>query len=393
MLNLKVILVTLFVPSHIGHGGQHRGYQVSHDLMQLVGRDNVTVVSLRGWQASQSRSRDPWLRRKKPRRSLKLWAARVWENPCRLLSDTLFSPNSHSPSDFLGYYGELIGCLQPDVSVVEKSGFAGVVAVNRKHSISTIACPQNIESLDAGEFPDNDRWHLHARTYDLVNELRALGCCQERLWISKVEAALAQGLGYPSRFYPYRPVGQIAENLAKIRERRSSVQQDPGLFLLIGSADHSSTGTAFHWFLQQVDEHGLPDGVRVIAVGSGTDRLLPSRQEVRGVELRGWVEQDVLDQLLIRAQAVLVPHRSGFGALTRLSEFACAGVPQIVSRYATYAVDLPPGVRAVDDTGVAWIEAMRTASENRQHREDEYETWHRNQTSTLVSVLRESYAI
>ena len=65
-------------------------------------------------------------------------------------------------------------------------------------------------------------------------------------------------------------------------------------------------------------EGGLPAGVRVVAVGGDTDKLLPSGTSVRGLELRGWLEQVELDALLARAAAAVIPQRLGFGALTRL---------------------------------------------------------------------------
>lgn len=45
-----------------------------------------------------------------------------------------------------------------------------------------------------------------------------------------------------------------------------------------------------------------------------TDALLPLGQEVRGLRLHGWVEQDVLDTWLVKAQAVLVPQQRGFAS-------------------------------------------------------------------------------
>jgi hypothetical protein len=148
---------------------------------------------------------------------------------------------------------------------------------------------------------------------------------------------------------------------------------------MLGSAGHVTTGASMRWLIEQIRQNGLPPGTRVVVAGTGTERLLPAGQTVTGLQLRGWVAQDELDQLLTRAQAALIPQQLGFGALTRLSEFACAGIPAIVSRSATYAIDLPPGVVSVADRWPAWRAALDEVRRLPQQSGAEYETWERHQ--------------
>jgi hypothetical protein len=42
----RVIFITQFSPSAIGHGGNHRAYQIVHDLETALGTDCVQVLSL-----------------------------------------------------------------------------------------------------------------------------------------------------------------------------------------------------------------------------------------------------------------------------------------------------------------------------------------------------------
>src|SRR5690349_19999820 len=98
------------------------------------------------------------------------------------------------------------------------------------------------------------------------------------------------------------------------------------------------------WFAQAATGYGLPPGIRVVAVGLGTDKLLSPGQTPPGLELRGWLAQSELDVLLARAAAGVIPQRLGFVALTRLPELACAGVPVIRFSHPTYALNPTPGL-------------------------------------------------
>jgi hypothetical protein len=40
----KIILVTHFEPLPVGHGGNHRSYQMLYDIEKLISPENVTVI-------------------------------------------------------------------------------------------------------------------------------------------------------------------------------------------------------------------------------------------------------------------------------------------------------------------------------------------------------------
>jgi hypothetical protein len=203
-----------------------------------------------------------------------------------------------------------------------------------------------------------------------------------------VEAGLMGGLGFPGDYYPYRPVGAIRERLARVREARSRGSAERGLFLMLGTVGHESTRDSFRWFLKNVRAHGLPSRASVVVAGLYTDKLLPAGERVPGVELKGWLEAEALDTLLTRVAAVLVPQRNGFGALTRLPDLACAGVPVVVSRHATYALDPPPGAESADDRWDAWWQAMDSLSTGiRDVPAEAYEAWEARQERPLAAVL------
>jgi hypothetical protein len=421
---LKVILVTHFEPEPAGHGGNHRTYQIHHDLEQVVGTKNVVVVSLPAWNRSrsalsvsnldQSRQSTHQIARSVARKIAPLRVAvRSWrksrvrertrklvdrlpfllvEDPVDLLVRADVVPEYFSEHNFIGFYEQVARTFdRPAVCIIEHPGFAGLLPVNSRYGIPTICCPQNVESFDAVA----PLWRRQTRdTYlsalQFAREFIVLAKCDAYLPISKVEAGLLGGLGLSVRYYPYLPTGSIRKNLERIRRARLHGAVDRSLFVMLGSAVHPTTWESFSWLVENARRNGLPDNVRIVIGGLGTEALLGSEARVPGLEVTGWLEQHDLDRLLSHAGALLAPQATGFGALTRLSEMSCAGIPAIVSTHATYAVDPPPGLHAVDDDWSLWRTKMEQLADGRSDFPHEgYLAWEARQPRPLAHVLSE----
>ncbi len=390
------IFVTETIPSDVGNGSHHRSYQILHDLELVVGKENVKLVSFGRWLKEYPPSRQDHNVWAFIAREMRRRIAYYRENPARILANTIYTPRRFSIPEFTAYYQHIIEDIpKPAVCVTQHTGFAEFIGLNSQHDIPTISCIDNLEAFDTGtlenRYPQHmlDRRHMLARVVDFANEFQVLAQCGERLFISKVEAGLIGGLGLSAQYYPYLPVGLIRHRLRYIRRNRTEARIQRGLFLALGDAKHCTTGESFLWFVQQAKTHGLPDGVRVIIVGSKTDTLLPPGVEVPGLELRGWLKQDELDQLMTSVQAVLVPQRLGFGALTRFSELSCAGIPCIVSKHPTYAIDLPPGFEVVTDEWASWYHAMERLANSDRRISTGYSSWEQTQPRTLETVIKE----
>ena len=422
---MHVIFVVQAAPNSIGHGSNHRTYQIAYDLRQIVGAEQITVFDY-GAEAQALTASRPVQRyarqkaaqlpvvwqtclRELRRRQHHLWLTgrgrvQEWRRLLYLLAG---GPSKNRPPGanrtleryndprVLARYFELVRALpRPLVCVVKHSNFARLAWANRRLGIATVACPDNLEAFDVGVTGLNRHpRELYLTALNFGDELRALAACEALLFISRVETGLVNGLGLPSHYYPYRPVGAIRQNMLEIRGLRADVAPQSGLFIMMGSADHPTTAESFRWFLREAKQWGLPDGLRVIVCGRKANELLASDEIIRGIELRGWVDQAELTRLLAQAQGVLLPQRVGFGGLTRLAELSCAHVPGIVSAHATHAVSpLPPGFVAVEDTWAAWQEAIRRmmAPHAIDHQpEDSYESWEAGQEQVLPQVLAE----
>jgi len=396
MSTARVVYVSHFVPSVIGNGGAHRALQVLHDARRAVDNGVVAQINLELWRRGRVVARQPrgnqlnWdiLGRK--------WA-RLVENPFKVFRSSAYAtavPFSIAASvepAFIKHYVNMVRKDPgPTVCIIEHAMFGELVDINQRLGIPTVTAFQNLEALDCRPFDWRTRRVVYRVMTDLGNELRLMGRCARRLAISKVEAGFISGLGITCDFYPYVPVDALRERLFATRRRREITAIEPGLFVLLGSAQHGVTWESMTWFVDMIRQRGLPRGVRVVAAGGATDSLLPPGETLPGLELRGWVEQSELEALLARALAAVIPHRLGFGALTRLPELACAGVPVITFDHAAAALEPPPGLRSVAPD---WDEVCAAMREQLQHREvvdqQAYERWEANQPRPLERVIHQ----
>ncbi len=421
---MHVVFVVQSPPDSVGHGSNHRAYQVAHDLAQIAGEDGVTVFEYAAEAQAQTRDAErpagralrtrfahlplPWqerLRRVRMEfRNLRTGGRVLLREQRRLVSLFLGGPSGEEPPPanrtlrryddprVLARYRDRVRSLpRPLVCVVRHSAFARLAWTNRSLGIPTVACPANLEALDQAETgPGCRRRALYRTVLDLGDELGALAACDARLFISRVETGLVNGLCFPSHYYPYRPVGAIRENMLAVRRRRLDGEPRPGLFVMPGSADHPTTKASFRRFLREAAEQGVPAGVRLVLCGRATESLTAGAR-IPGVEARGWVPQHELHTLLASAQGALLPQETGFGGLTRLAELSCAIVPVLVSAHATHAVQpMPPGIQAVGDRWTDWLAGMRRLAEEPMDATiaaREYEAWEESQTAPLPRIL------
>lgn len=404
----KVIYVTTLTPSEVGHGGQHRSYQILYELEEIVGRGQVMLFTKQ--QMLQAMEQDKTSDKGSVQTHSKLgeWvshragtARRIAQNPYRLIQRTQFATGIH-PRIRSNYERE-IKKLTNAVCVLEHAEFGELISVNQKYGIPTISCTQNIDAfsqnfellssylsaIQTRSSNGKQKAGIYAPIVDFANELQILARCDERLFISKLEAGLIGGFGLTAQYYPYVPRGAIRTRQMSIREKRARTRREVGLFLLIGTAKYGPIKRSCEWLIDNVRQYGLPEGVRIVVVGAGTDELLKPGQSVPGVELKGWIEQQEMDDLLARASGVIVPQRFGFGAPTRLAELSCAGVPVLGDHHATYALDPPPGFSAVASSWDSWQTRMRQLSlRDECFAESDYLAWEAAQPTPLEPLIK-----
>jgi hypothetical protein len=384
-----------------GDGGNHRTYQILRDLQAEFGCDRVMHVALEEW-AAQSESWESSCQRAIPRlqnlpRRLRQRVSRMTENPYNLLTrdgwsrKAAFGTRGVLPREFCEQYVDRVQRHGVRIGVVDHPLFDQIRWLNARAGVPTIITSHNLESLDVGRLRFASRAATQRTGVDFGNELWTLSQFDGRLAISRVEAALLNGVGLDCEFYPYLPTGEVGARLRTIACERRRHTPQPDLFLVMGTAFHAPTRRSMEWFIRQALRNGLPARARVVMVGSHVDELAPRNHGVPGLDVRGKVSDGELTQLLTHVGTALVPQRMGFGALTRIPELACAGVPSLVFPHAAAALDLPPGARVLgDDRWCTLVEGMRAAMEapSPTSELEAYCAWESCQARPLGAALR-----
>jgi glycosyltransferase involved in cell wall biosynthesis len=400
-MSADVVFVSYRAAKPDGDGGNHRTYQIVADLYAEFGRDRVQVLTIEDWltrpEFASARTTRPVRLRHLPAR-LRHRLARMTENPYRLLSregwshSAKFGTRGVLSREFLETYTRSVGPERRfDLCVVDHPMLEAIRSINAQLGIPTVIAPQNLESLDVGRVQLASTLSLQKATVDLANELRAYARYADRWAISKVECAVISGVGMSCQLYPYVPVGEVRAKLRRTAEQRARRAPDRRLFLLLGTANHAPTRRSLEWFLQRAREEGLPGGACVALVGSRVHELLPHGASIPGVQLLGRLSDDDLADLTVRSAAALVPQRMGFGAVTRIAELACAGVPVLTFPHASYAIDVPPGVHVLaNDSWECLVDGMRQAMEHPWSVDpDAYGAWETTQPRPLGRSVRQ----
>jgi hypothetical protein len=318
------------------------------------------------------------------------------ENPYRLLTregwshGVSFGTRGVLSSEFVEYCLKRIPLDACDACLVDHPVFGQIRNLADRGGIPTLIASHNIESLDAARLNLESAFEMQRAAVDFANELRSLGTYAERFAISRIEASLITGVGLSCQLYPYVPRGSVRKNLQRIAADRLRSRPNRNLFLLMGTATHAPTRRSIEWFLRHAARDGLPSTACVALVGSKVHELLPEGKPIRGLDVRGRVSDEELEDLLRQANCALVPQRMGFGALTRLPEFACAGVPSLAFPHAGFAIEPPPGLTVLaNDSWDGLLQGMHTAMEsNASIAPESYAAWEEHQPRPVGWALR-----
>jgi hypothetical protein len=382
-----------------GDGGNHRTYQILRDLQQALGCDRVAHIALEDWATApeswRPTSQAPLARARLLPRRLRQRVERMTENPYNLLTRegwsrrAGFGTRGVLPRQFCERYVDGVLSRGTRVSVVDHPLFDQVRSVNARAGVPTIIATHNLESLDVARARFESRAAAQRSGVDFGNELWSLARFAGRLAISKIEAAVLNGVGIGSHYYPYVPCLEVRAELLRTAMERCRGRQDLRQFLLMGSAFHAPTRRSMQWFVEHAARDGLPGGARVVLVGSHVDALVPPGSRIPGLDVRGRVSDAELRTLLLSAGTALIPQRVGFGALTRIPELSCAGVPSLVFPHASSALDPPPGARTLaDDSWTALVDGMRLAMDAPVTVDpDAYFDWETRQQRPLGTAL------
>ena len=374
------IVISQFRPSPEGHGGEHRAYQLRHDLESVLGQDRVEVISVGSGSGGQGKAplgaRFARAIRRRTRRNL--------ANPLRFAWGGLFDTTSWATLQVRDSFRQALAAARGTcIILVGHVGLADLVDLARQalgRRALLVLSSQNLESLDAAWWPHLSRPQRLCAALDLLDELSATSRFDRRIAISRVEASFLSGIGLGTEVHAYIPVGRIRERLLAVRERRAGHSETSNVLLVLGSAVHPPTGRAVEAVIRRLLDSPPLRSCEIHLAGHGTQRwqaLDPA------VTAHGWVGDGELAELLVRARLVVAPHAGGFGALTRLPELACAGIPVWAPLQAGWAQDLPPGVAIWNpaERGMPPVPSQCTT--------DQFDQWVEMQPQALAGLVRD----
>lgn len=191
--------------------------------------------------------------------------------------------------------------------------------------IPVVSIIHNIEAFLPRSMNVTPQWDL------LQNEVRILSSSRLCITIAREDAWMLQNFGIDCHYHPYYPAQSDAERLAKIRSTRK--KSAPKFFLSLGTAYNPPTLLGMQRLANIWPTVAGSDTPLVLA-GYGVERFFRQESFSRAVNVIGSVPQEKLDALLTDCLACVLHQDVGSGALTKIPELLCAGVPVVANRHA-----------------------------------------------------------
>jgi len=376
-----------------GNGGQHRSYQIYFDLTAAFGAENVIIIDLTKCERIKEAPLKVYIRELIMRWKLlvDLLVKKLSPQKISKASIRQIIAQQEINHSYLSMYRLALQQYgQPEFCVIDHPEFIEVATYNFENHIRTILCPQNLEVFVNVVGNGTNEDVIYKAAVNFVKELLVFAFCDDHFIISKNELSLVRGLGYNAKYYPYLPVGEIKDWLLNIRTQRTKGAIVKGLFVYIGTISYGPTLVGIKWLLSKIREEGLPEGCQIIIAGNGGKNLIDEYGSISNIQIFDRLEQSEMENLLIKAQAVLVPQFAGFGSVTRITEMACAGIPVLASEHSVSAMDVPPGVVGLPQQWSDWKEAILKleARKNDEYTNigDSYDVWEHGQTNPFFNL-------
>jgi hypothetical protein len=224
--------------------------------------------------------------------------------------------------------------------VEQISKFGLLVDIANRYQRNLVCIPHDIEVLG---FTDTCI-DISSTVDKLRLELRFLSRASSVFTIGLEDQWLLRNFQIAAKNLPSFPSESQQKRLARIRDARASSQKDH--ILLVGTAEHPPTGVGMLEALRWKSMLKRSDANWVVA-GYGTEKFA-SEFESPSCQVLGTISDEVLDNLLINSRAAVLHQLTGSGALTRVPELLCAGVPVIASSHAARSYWHWDGVRSYD---------------------------------------------
>lgn len=218
-------------------------------------------------------------------------------------------------------------------------GYMALVEEVKHHSGKVVMFPQNLDSLTPGSVDPSSRRRAPSWMRAEIDALRQadLVCC-----ISREEQWLLSLFGVESLYLPFYPAQGARAGLAAIRARRLGAKLDT--ILIMGSAVNPPTMAGIQTLVTHASSLvAAARGRDIVLAGFGTE-VFRSGLPKGEFRVLGSVSEEQMAELLSDAAACVCFQPGTTGALTRIPELLCAGVPVIANYVAARTYQRESGV-------------------------------------------------
>jgi len=330
----KVVYFSRFYNNPNGHGGDKRTAQICELLSQM----EYEFVSMYSMPLPYSNKQRQILNKPSGLIQAKLaflykqhvtcWKYQHWSERIR---DYIF--------DFHALAKVFINNLKnttPDLLVVDDPVFlAPIVSYAKVRNIPLISVCHNIETLSREQVESSSQLEMFKYELDLISK------CDLVITISKEETFLLTNFGMNAVYLPYFPTIQTATRFEKISsERHEKIKSN---YLLFGTVYNLPTLDGMKKVINAIILDNILQNDHLIIAGYGTNNLSIELHDSR-IELRGEVSDAELDEMLTTVKGCIVYQENGSGALTKIPELLCAGVPVVINSHAARSHHNLPGI-------------------------------------------------
>lgn len=243
--------------------------------------------------------------------------------------------------DYLHYFRHLSRPDAPRVMLVEECVDYARLRAARDAGTGLIGLPHNLEVWQ--QDTPRDFYSGEGLPHSVHREAVFTSLCDVVFCISREEQWLLANYGANADFLPYHPPADELVRLQTIRTARTSAPPDGMEFFAIAACSNRKNREGMIALAETVAGMPADPDFHLHVGGFGSQDLQPLFPAGR-CTFHGEMEPTQVDALMRRCKGAIVYQRTGVGALTRIPELLCAGIPVLANPHAARSATHMAGV-------------------------------------------------
>lgn len=252
----------------------------------------------------------------------------------------------HLAGDYLRYHRYLSRPDAPRLLLMEECVDYGRLRAARDAGTGLIGLPHNFEVWQQDE--PRDFYSGEGLPHSLHREITFTALCDVVFCISREEQWLLANHGANADFLPYHPPAAELARLEPVRVDRTAAPPAGREFFAIAACSNRKNREGLA-ALAAIVAQMPPDRDFHLHVGGFQSQELAPLFPPGRCTFHGELAPARINELMRRCKGAIVHQKSGVGALTRIPELLCAGIPVLASPHAARSAQHLPGVHLFHD--------------------------------------------